>query len=422
MQSYCIARRSLTTIDLYEGRINLLELAVLNVLRDRADIATGGWKINATALVTFCGGSLSLDQADRSLRSLEQKKYIKRWPSRRHEVYPYLINGYFITHGVNKGQYLNTDKTTDWKSPVYEAEAPETAESHPQTHPQADPDNLLHPQTHPQVVPQGVPQETRISGPFSADKYIKRIKNDKEEGISNTIYRDGGTSNHQFTSVQDRESQKQPPHVPAAASAPADNLSDSSTPNLSTPSLSTPDLSTPHVSAADSAPADNLSTPDPKYPTPDQLATVLLISLGSPKRFNNPETLSRWAGLMESLLAETELRFTELNEFITWSVISNFNENFKLSSAEFIPKSKDPCQTLCKHSMGSNPWLFQMWDSLQKVAQKKAAAIAKATAKADASEFNKGGVSSFDTYMAKLRAAKEAQYKYPEGNTENNDI
>jgi hypothetical protein len=144
--------------------------------------------------------------------------------------------------------------------------------------------------------------------------------------------------------------------------------------------------------------------------------------LGSPKRFNNPETLSRWAGLMESLLAETELGFTELNEFITWSVISNFNENFKLSSAEFIPKSKDPCQTLCKHSMGSNPWLFQMWDSLQKVAQKKAAAIAKATAKADASEFNKGGVSSFDTYMAKLRAAKEAQYKYPEGNTENNDI
>ena len=59
MESFCIRRRTLTTVDLYEGQISLSEFAVLNVLHDRADISTGGWKINSTALATFCGGSLS---------------------------------------------------------------------------------------------------------------------------------------------------------------------------------------------------------------------------------------------------------------------------------------------------------------------------------------------------------------------------
>jgi hypothetical protein len=154
MESFCIGRRSLTTVDLYEGRITLLELGALNVLRDRADIETGGWKTNAPALTTFCGGSLSVDQADRLLRSLDQKGYIKRWPNRKHEVYPYVIHGYYITDGTNKGKYLNAHKTKDWKSPVYEAEPPVQAEAHPQTapqtHPQDDGQKLPHPQDHPQ--------------------------------------------------------------------------------------------------------------------------------------------------------------------------------------------------------------------------------------------------------------------------------
>src|ERR1022692_3759652 len=112
MESFCISRRSLTTVDLYEGLITLSELGALNVLRDRADIETGGWKTNAPALTTFCGGSLSVDQADRLLRSLDRKGYIKRWPTQKHEVYPYLIHGYYITDGMNKGKYLNAHKTT----------------------------------------------------------------------------------------------------------------------------------------------------------------------------------------------------------------------------------------------------------------------------------------------------------------------
>ena len=133
-----ITARTLTTVDLYEGQISLNEFAVLNILHDRADISTGGWKINSTALATFCGGSLSVGQADRLLRSLDQKGYIKRWPSRRHEVYPYVVHGYYITDGVNKGEYINARKTTDWKSPLYEAEPPVHADGHPQTHPQKD--------------------------------------------------------------------------------------------------------------------------------------------------------------------------------------------------------------------------------------------------------------------------------------------
>jgi hypothetical protein len=190
MESFCIRRRTLTTVDLYEGQISLSEFAVLNVLHDRADISTGGWKINSTALATFCGGSLSVDQADRLLRSLDRKGYIKRWPNRKHEVYPYVIHGYYITDGVNKGKYLNAHKTTDWKSPVYETEPPVHAEAHPQTHPQEACQKLPHPQDHPQGVPQTHPHLIRKKGEFFADKYIRITDNDTGEEISKAIDRD----------------------------------------------------------------------------------------------------------------------------------------------------------------------------------------------------------------------------------------
>jgi hypothetical protein len=53
MESFWIGRRTLTTVDLYEGRIILTKFAVLNILHDRADITTGGWKINSHALATW---------------------------------------------------------------------------------------------------------------------------------------------------------------------------------------------------------------------------------------------------------------------------------------------------------------------------------------------------------------------------------
>jgi hypothetical protein len=392
MESFCIGRRSLTTVDLYEGLITLSELGALNVLRDRADIETGGWKTNAPALTTFCGGSLSVDQADRLLRSLDRKGYIKRWPTQKHEVYPYLVHGYYITDGMNKGKYLNAHKTTDWKSPVYEAEPPVQAEAHPQTHPQKDGQKLPHPQGHPQDAPQTHPQDIRTKEAFFADKYIRITNNNTGEGISKSIDRDGQDSNQPSKSFE--EGQTHTPCVSASASVPATNIP---------------------------VPAKDTPVPAKNRPDADELANVLLTALATPKRFNTPPTVLHWSELMAGLIEETELGVGELAEFITWAVRDNINEkNPKLSSAEFIPKAKDPCQTLLKHSMGSNPWLFVLWESQQKLAQKKEAkASATTTSQSDVPEFGKGGVSSFGTYMDKLRAAKHATYNYPTTHKEN---
>ena len=388
MESFCIGRRSLTTVDLYEGLITLSELGALNVLRDRADIETGGWKTNAPALTTFCGGSLSVDQADRLLRSLDRKGYIKRWPTQKHEVYPYLIHGYYITDGMNKGKYLNAHKTTDWKSPVYEAEPPVHAEAHPQTPPQDDGQNVPHPQGHPQGHPQTHPQDIRTKEAFCADKYIRITDNNTGEGISTSIDRDGQDSNQ--TSDPSEEDQSQPRSV--SASVPATDIP---------------------------VPAKDTPVPAKSRPDADELANVLLTALATPKRFNTPPTVSRWSELMAGLIEQTELGVVDLTEFITWAVKDNINEkNPKLSSAEFIPKAKDPCQTLLKHSTGSNPWLLVLWESHLKLAQKKEAS-ATTTSQSDVPEFGKGGVSSFGTYMDKLRAAKQSTYNYPTTHKEN---
>ena len=390
MESFCIGRRSLTTVDLYEGRITLLELGALNVLRDRADIETGGWKTNAPALTTFCGGSLSVDQADRLLRSLDRKGYIKRWPTQKHEVYPYLIHGYYITDGVNKGKYLNAHKTTDWKYPVYEAEPPVQAEAHPQTHPQNDGQKLPHPQGHPQDAPQTHPHLIRKKEALCADKYIQILEKDTREEISKAIDRDGQGFNQ--PSDPSEEDQSQPPSVSASASVPASDIP---------------------------VPAKDTPVPAKNRPDADELANVLLTALATPKRFNTPPTVSHWSELMAGLIEQTELGVVDLTEFITWAVKDNINEkNPKLSSAEFIPKAKDPCQTLLKHSTGSNPWLLVLWESHLKLAQKKEAS-ATTTSQPVVPEFGKGGVSSFGTYMDKLRAAKQATYNYPTIHKEN---
>src|ERR1022692_469542 len=224
MESFCISRRSLTTVDLYEGLITLSELGALNVLRDRADIETGGWKTNAPALTTFCGGSLSVDQADRLLRSLDRKGYIKRWPTQKHEVYPYLIHGYYITDGMNKGKYLNAHKTTDWKYPVYEAEPPVQAEAHPQTHPQKDGQKLPHPQGHPQDAPQTHPHLIRKKEALCADKYIQILEKDTREEISKAIDRGRDRQDSNQPSGPGQESQNQTPGVSASAPAPVKDL------------------------------------------------------------------------------------------------------------------------------------------------------------------------------------------------------
>jgi hypothetical protein len=100
--------------DLYEGRITINEFAALTILRLLADRRTGGYKINASALVTFTGSQLNVDAADRALRTLEAKKYIKRKTSRSHEVYPYLVNGYLVTDGKMKSMRLNSKRQRNY--------------------------------------------------------------------------------------------------------------------------------------------------------------------------------------------------------------------------------------------------------------------------------------------------------------------
>src|ERR1035441_8112521 len=103
----------------------------------------------------------------------------------------------------------------------------------------------------------------------------------------------------------------------------------------------------PSVSASASVPAKDTPVPAKNRPDADELANVLLTALATPKRFNTPPTVLHWSELMAGLIEETELGVVELKEFITWAVKDNINEkNPKLSSAEFIPKAKDPCQTL----------------------------------------------------------------------------
>ena len=106
--------------DLYEGKLTMNEFAVWTILTLCADAKTGGYFINASALRTFTGNQLSEDSAQRALKSLEDKGYIKRKTTQRHEVYPYIIHGYEVTVGEHKGKQVNILRTTNIDKPCYE--------------------------------------------------------------------------------------------------------------------------------------------------------------------------------------------------------------------------------------------------------------------------------------------------------------
>jgi hypothetical protein len=99
--------------------------------------------------------------------------------------------------------------------------------------------------------------------------------------------------------------------------------------------------------------------------------TVLLFNLlDSPKRFRTEETYRRWSKQMEDMLAETGVGYTDFAAYLKWAVTENIDkENRPRSSAEWIPNAKDPCQTLCNHSTGDNPWLFGLWQNQRKLAK-----------------------------------------------------
>jgi hypothetical protein len=77
LNGYVPVRRGLVT-HLQTGRMTVNEYVVFNLLLMLADHETGTGLINAPAIVYWSGGQLSLDGADRALRSLDKKDYIVR--------------------------------------------------------------------------------------------------------------------------------------------------------------------------------------------------------------------------------------------------------------------------------------------------------------------------------------------------------
>jgi hypothetical protein len=89
---------------LVDGRMTPNEYLVFDILLILADHNTGCGMINASAIVFWSGGQLSVDGADRALRGLDKKNYIVREISAgRMGLYPYRIQNYELFWRDAKG-------------------------------------------------------------------------------------------------------------------------------------------------------------------------------------------------------------------------------------------------------------------------------------------------------------------------------
>lgn len=122
MNGYTQKRRGAVE-HLRDGRLTLLGYGAHDLLLALADKQTGVWWGSAKALSAICGaGDITERQARHILETLEIGRYIKRFATRRsHGNYPILLNKFEPTCGAYKGLRLNTDKTSDWRAPVFEA-------------------------------------------------------------------------------------------------------------------------------------------------------------------------------------------------------------------------------------------------------------------------------------------------------------
>ena len=103
-----------------EGRMSLTECCLYIAIMANAEPNTGIWKGSAGLLASLYG--LSPRTARDVLERLESKRYIKRFPvPGSHSNYPILVNKYQCSDGAMKGMRLNTEKTTDYRAPVYES-------------------------------------------------------------------------------------------------------------------------------------------------------------------------------------------------------------------------------------------------------------------------------------------------------------
>jgi hypothetical protein len=120
MEGFIKIRRGLRE-HVRDGRMTAGELSIYIWLHFCADFRTGSQKNSAPHIHYAIGRTLSVRQIRRYLESLESKGYIKRFmvPGKKGDYY-ILINKFEVTDGDREGQFLNTDKTMDWREPVYD--------------------------------------------------------------------------------------------------------------------------------------------------------------------------------------------------------------------------------------------------------------------------------------------------------------
>ena len=102
------------------GRLSAREFAAYVFIVLFADSSTGAWWGNSVALAAkFGSGDVSELAAQKTLRSLGEKGYIKslRQPGSR-ASYPIIVNRYKITAGKLAGELVDAENTTDWRKPA----------------------------------------------------------------------------------------------------------------------------------------------------------------------------------------------------------------------------------------------------------------------------------------------------------------
>jgi hypothetical protein len=102
------------------GRLSAREFAAHVLIVLLADSGSGVWWGNSVALAAkFGSGDVSELAAQKTLRSLGEKGYIKslRQPGSR-AGYPIIVNRYKITVGKLAGGLVDAENTTDWRKPA----------------------------------------------------------------------------------------------------------------------------------------------------------------------------------------------------------------------------------------------------------------------------------------------------------------
>jgi hypothetical protein len=101
--------------------MGFFDLGVYTVIHLQADFKTGIWTGSAGKLLASAPRGTTLRDIQRSLESIEQKAYIKRFrtPGCRGN-YRCLVNKYEPEFGALIGQRLNADASTSWQYPIYE--------------------------------------------------------------------------------------------------------------------------------------------------------------------------------------------------------------------------------------------------------------------------------------------------------------